>query len=112
MLDYQQLCMFGNLVVPDKWIKTAAFRLHTHDILCSAVTLLKNNRTALYNTIPAKQVSRFLQAAEPPTPVRDTDPVSKKQKLQSGEALPVAQVQSQSLSSQASLTSQASQTSH
>ena len=76
--------MFANLVSPDKWVKTSALRLHTHDILCSAVTVLKNNRTALCNVMPVKQVSRLLQAAQQPaaTPAVDTAPPAKKQKVE------------------------------
>ena len=76
--------MFANLVSPDKWVKTSALRLHTHDILCSAVTVLKNNRTALCNVMSVKQVSRLLQAAQQPavTPAVDTAPPAKKQKVE------------------------------
>ena len=76
--------MFANLVSPDKWVKTSALRLHTHDILCSAVTVLKNNRTALCNVMSVKQVSRLLQAAQQPaaTSAVDTAPPAKKQKVE------------------------------
>lgn len=82
--------MFANLVSPDKWVKTSALRLHTHDILCSAVTVLKNNRTALCNVMSMKQVSRLLQAAQQPaaTPAVDTAPPAKKQKVEAASQTP------------------------
>lgn len=89
--------MFANLVSPDKWVKTSALRLHTHDILCSAVTVLKNNRTALCNVMSMKQVSRLLQAAQQPaaTPAVDTAPPAKKQKVEASPSQTPSQTPTQ-----------------
>ena len=59
-----KLCVFSKIVGKygsgSSWEHSATYRSHTHDILCSAVTILSRNASAVYLTLDTKALYRQL----------------------------------------------------
>ena len=59
-----KLCVFSKIVGKygsgSSWEHSATYRSHTHDILCSAVTILSRNASALYLTLATKSLHHQL----------------------------------------------------
>ena len=55
-----KLCVFSKIIGSygsrTRWEHSATYRSHTHDILCSAVTILSRNASALYLTLDTKSL--------------------------------------------------------
>lgn len=85
--------MFSNVAQQNAWTHTATYRSHTHDILCSAVAILKQNYTLIFNTQMKKQIRRQLTTTPSTAQSVKRDAVAdeptKKQKEESGAAVDV-----------------------
>ena len=85
------MCVFSNLAQPNAWTHTATYRSHTHDILCSAVAILKENYTLIFNTQMKKQIKRqittSLSTARSVKRDAGADEPTKKQKVECGTAV-------------------------
>ena len=59
-----KLCVFSKIIGKygsgSSWEHSATYRSHTHDILCSAVTILSRNASALYLTLDRRSLHRQL----------------------------------------------------
>lgn len=58
ILIHLQLCVFSNLENQYRWTHSGSYRCHTHDILCTAITLLKDNYSVLYSTTVPKELKK------------------------------------------------------
>ena len=88
--------MFSNVAQQNAWTHTATYRSHTHDILCSAVAILKQNYTLIFNTQMKKQIRRQLTTSPSTAQSVKRDAVAdeptKKQKEESGAAVDVNKI--------------------